>query len=192
MSEVMRVNIIDIDLSKPLRTEQHGILIASYDNYANAFGVNVLRNGARVNLSGCTVMGYFTGSDGKTFKLKGKYKSNQAYVVLTRECYLKQGRFRLAVTISDGTVNTTVRIIYGFMLVTMSEELWTPDDSGGDVPDIPDTPVAPDMPSAVTFTVDANGAATITGATLTVDANGNATLTGATLTVNASGAAKVA
>lgn len=120
----MRRNIIDIDISKPLKPEHVGVLTATYDTNANAIGVNVFRNGAAVDLSGCTVMGYFT-QNGQTIKLIGTAEGNTAYVVMRRSCYMVQGRFRLAVTIRDGARQLTVRIVDGYNQNTITDdELW--------------------------------------------------------------------
>lgn len=124
MGEVLRRNIINIDLSKPLKAELVGMMTATYDTNANAIGVNVFRNGASVDLSGCSVMGYFT-QNGKTIKLPGAAEGNTAYVVMRRPCYMVQGRFRLAVTIRDGVRQLTVRIVDGYNQITISDdELW--------------------------------------------------------------------
>lgn len=124
MGEVMRRNIIDIDLSRPLKPEHVGVLTATYDSNANAIGVNVFRDGAAVDLSGCSVMGYFT-QNGQTIKLLGTAEGNTAYVVMRRSCYMVQGRFRLAVTIRDGARQLTVRIVDGYNQTTIADdELW--------------------------------------------------------------------
>lgn len=178
MSEVMRKNIIDIDLTKPLRTEQFGFLIASKDNNANMFGVNVYSDGAAVSLTGCTVTGKFTRPDGQVINLIGGASGNKALVTLNANCYLVSGRFTLSIKIENTSgLSLTVRIVNGFVYATVPY-----DDPGGDVPD---------EPAVVTLSVDDYGNATVTGAILTVDAEGNATLTGYVPSVDGDGDATI-
>ncbi len=177
MSEVMRKNIINVDLTKPLRTEQYGILIASKDSNANIFGVNVFEKGVAANLTGCTVTGYFTRPDGQVVKLIGGASGNKAIVTLNASCYLVSGRFTLTIKIENNSgFSMTVRIINGIVYATVPE-----DDPGGN----------PDEPAVVTLYVDDEGNATVTGAILTVDAEGNATLTGYTPSVDGDGDASI-
>jgi hypothetical protein len=167
MGEVMRKNIISVDLTKPLRTEQYGILIASKDSNANMFGVDVFSGGEAVSLTGCTVSGYFTRPDNQVVKLIGGASGNKAIVTLNASCYLVSGRFTLAIKIENNSgFSMTVRIINGIVYATVPE-----DDPGGN----------PDEPAVVTLSVDSEGNGTITGSILTVDAEGNATLTGVTV-----------
>lgn len=178
MSEVMRKNIINVDLTKPLRTEQYGILIASKDSYANMFGVDVFSGGEAVSLTGCTVEGYFTRQDGHVEQLTGGAAGNRAIVILNANCYKVSGRFSLTIKVANASgLDLTVRIVNGFVFATV------PDDyEGGDVPD---------TPAVVTLSVDSEGNGTITGAILTVDAEGNATLTGYTPSVDGDGDASI-
>ena len=178
MSEVMRKNIIDVDLSKPLKTEQYGMLIASKDSNANMIGVNVLDNGSAVNLSGCSVIGYFQRPDGYVEKLAGGASGNRAIVILNANCYLVSGHFKLSIKVCNTSgLMVTVRIVNGFVYATVPE-----DYTGGDVPD---------DPVVVTLSVDAEGNATVTGEILTVDAEGNAILMGYMPSVDGDGDAIV-
>ena len=178
MAELYRSNILDIDLSKPLRTEHVGMLIASKDSNANMIGVNVYDHGAAVSLTGCTVTGYFTRPDMQVVKLLGGVSGNRALVLLSANCYAMSGRFTLAIKIENTSGRSmTVRIVNGFVYAAM------PDDyAGGDVPD---------APSVVTLSVDGEGNATVTGAVLTVDAEGNATLIGYVPSVDGDGDAAI-
>ena len=185
MSEVMRKNIIDIDLTRPLRTEQVGILIASKDSNANRFGVNVYADGSAVSLTGCTVKGYFVRPDRQVVELSGGTSGNQAFVTLGANCYLYSGRFTLTVKIEKTSgLSMTVRIVNGFVYATVP----------GDAPIVPDNPVIPDdpdEPAVVTLSVDYDGNATVKGAILTVDAEGNATMTGYTPSIDGDGDATI-
>jgi hypothetical protein len=179
MAELYRNNIVDIDLSKPLKTEQVGMLIASKDSNANMIGVNVYDHGSAVNLTGCAVRGYFTRPDGKTVELVGGASGNRAIVTLNAGCYLVSGRFKLSIKIENASgIRLTVRIVNGFVYATMPE----------DAPVVPDNP---DEPAVVTMSVDDDGNATVTGAILTVDADGNATLTGYDPSVDGDGDATI-
>lgn len=185
MSEVMRKNIIDIDLTRPLKTEQYGILIASKDSNANMFGVNVYAGGAAVSLAGCTVKGTFIRPDRQVVELIGSVSGNQAFVTLKADCYAYSGRFTLTIKIEKTSgICMTVRIVNGFVYATMP----------GDAPIVPDNPVIPDdpdEPAVVTLSVDYDGNATVKGAILTVDTEGNATLTGYSPSVDGDGDASI-
>lgn len=182
MSEVMRKNIIDIDLTRPLKTEQYGILIASKDSNANMFGVNVYAGGSAVSLTGCTVKGYFVRPDRQVVELNGGTSGNQAFVTLGANCYLYSGRFTLTIKIEKTSgLSMTVRIVNGFVYATMP----------GDAPIVPDVPDNPDVPATVSLSVDYYGNATVNGAILTVDSEGNATLTGYSPSVDGDGDATI-
>ena len=179
MSEVIRKNIIDIDLTRPLKTEQYGILIASQDSKANMFGVNVYAGGSAVSLTGCTVTGTFVRPDRQVVELIGSASGNRAFVTLGANCYEVSGRFTLSIKIENTSgISVTVRIVNGFVYATVPE----------DTPIVPDNP---DEPSVVTMSVDYYGNATVTGAILTVDSEGNATLTGYTPSVDGDGDATI-
>lgn len=166
MSEVMRRSIIDIDLTKPLKTEQCGTLIASKDSNANKFGVNVYAGGTAVSLAGCTVKGTFVRPDRQVVELTGSTTGNQAFVTLNANCYAYSGRFTLTIKIEKTSgLCMTVRIVNGFVYATVP----------GSAPIVPDNP---DVPSTVSLSVDYYGNATVQGAVLTVDDEGNATLSG--------------
>lgn len=179
MGGLYRSNIVDIDLSKPLKTEQVGMLIASKDSNANMIGVNVYDNGTAVSLTGCTVKGYFTRPDRQVVELKGGTSGNRALVTLDANCYLVSGRFTLSIKIETSSgLRLTVRIVNGFVYATVPE----------DAPIVPDNP---DEPAVVTLSVDYDGNATVTGAILTVDSEGNATLTGYSPSVDGDGDASI-
>ena len=92
---------------------------------SDAIGVNVFRDGQAVELSGCTATGYFTKPDGQMVKLDGVVTGNTAFIVMQRACYMQPGRIRLAITISDGTTLSTVRIVNGFVQETITDdEFW--------------------------------------------------------------------
>lgn len=175
----MRKNIIDIDLTRPLKTEQVGILIASKDSNANMFGVNVYAGGSAVSLTGCTVTGTFIRPDRQVVELVGSTSGNQAYVTLKANCYVYSGRFTLSIKIEKTSgLCMTVRIVNGFVYAT----------APGDAPIVPDDP---SEPAVVTLSVDAEGNGTVTGAILTVDSEGNATLTGYSPSVDGDGDATI-
>lgn len=178
MSEVMRKSIIDIDLTKPLRMEQGRVLLASRDDNANVFGVNVYNGGEAVSLAGCTVVGYLTRhDDGHVEKLIGSTSRNRALVALNANCYEKTGYCTLTIKIKNASgFRVTVRAVNCYVYATSPDD-YVDDDS--------------DEPVAVTLTVDAEGNGTITGAVLTVDEDGNATLIGYTPSVDEEGGGTV-
>lgn len=159
MGGLYRSNIVDIDLSKPLKTEQVGMLIATKDSNANMIGVNVYDNGSAVSLTGCTVTGYFTRPDRQVVELTGGTSGNRAYVTLDANCYVYSGRFRLAIKISkaDG-LNMTVRIVNGFVYSSMYDGEYVP-------PSEPSEPAADN----VFYTSDGSVFCTLDGAVLHVN-----------------------
>lgn len=115
MSDTRRKNIATIDLAKPLQRENCGALLATGDENANRFGATIVRNGAAVDVSGCTVSGSFIRADGVTVPLEGVAEGNTVYVDLSASCYTCEGTFTLALKISGDGVVHTVRMVDGYI-----------------------------------------------------------------------------
>ena len=115
MGDTIRKDIATIDINKPLRRESCGVLLAVGDEYANRFGAHIVRNGATVDVSGCTVSGFFIRADGVTVPLEGVAEGNTVYVDLSASCYTCDGTFTLALKISGEGFNQTVRMVDGYI-----------------------------------------------------------------------------
>ena len=91
--------------------------IGSADNLANRFGVRVYRDGAEVDLSGCSCYGYFRNSNGDNIALTsaGTVDGNVAYVTLPQACYNYEGQFTLTIKLIGGGITGTMRIVDGMV-----------------------------------------------------------------------------
>lgn len=136
MSEIIRRNIAIVDLLKPLKREQCGVLLATGDSYANVFGAALTRNGANVDLSGCTVTGEFIRADGATVVMEGAADGSTALVQLSEHCYTMPGNFTLAVKVTGGGVTHTVRMVDGYIRTTSTDSLVDPDEKIVSLPEL--------------------------------------------------------
>ena len=115
MNDTSRIDIVTVDLSKPLRRENCGTLLATGDEYANRFGAKIVRNGEAVDLTGYTVSGSFIRPDGETVTLDGTAEGSVACVDLDAFCYVSDGAFTLAVKIVGEGYAHTVRMVDGYI-----------------------------------------------------------------------------
>lgn len=96
--------------------------IGSGDNLANRYGVEVLRNGETVELSGASCQGFFIAPDGQHILISGSsyahVSGNRAYVDLPQACYNVEGQFTLAIKVIGGGITGTLRIVDGVVCNT--------------------------------------------------------------------------
>lgn len=128
MSEIIRIDVVTVDLDKPLSRSSAGKVLATGDQMGNRFAANVVRMGMPVSLAGCSVTGYFIRPDQETLFFTGAASGNTAYVDLPQACYAEEGRFSLAVKITSGERTLTLRVIEGWIVKTQIGSLT---DSGG-------------------------------------------------------------
>lgn len=99
--------------------------IGSGDKMANRFGVSLFRNGEPVSAESATVAGVFMAPDGNNYAISetgwpgstGK-DGNTAWVQLPEICYAVPGQFCLAIKLSGGSVEGTMRIVDGVVADT--------------------------------------------------------------------------
>lgn len=132
MADIIRIDQATVDLDKPLSRTSAGKVLATGDQMANRFSAQVVRRGQPVDLSGCSVKGYFIRPDQETISFTGAVRGNTAYVDLPRACYLEEGRFYLSVKISSGNMTLTLRVIEGWIVKTQSDSLTDSGGTGGD------------------------------------------------------------
>lgn len=113
MPELYRTDIIRVDLEKPVKQSCVGEALITGDKDANRYGAEVYRGEEAVDLSGCTVEGWFITPGGETIVIPGAVKDNIAYVDITNECYSTEGAFTLALKIKNNDVIATVRMVDG-------------------------------------------------------------------------------
>lgn len=129
-------NIVDIDLnSGTIHRSFVGKIVGEGDNNANRYGVNVLRDGNPVDLTGASVVGFFIRPNGDTVVINGGSVSGSvAYVTLPQSCYVYEGQFTLAIKLVTGNdITGTVRIVDGTIVNTTTE---TQIDPGSVIPSI--------------------------------------------------------
>lgn len=94
--------------------------LGSGDQKANRFGVRLFRGGEPVSAESATVTGLFMAPDGTRYVISetsfpgstGK-EGNKAYVQLPPVCYAVTGQFTLAIKLTGGGVEGTMRIVDG-------------------------------------------------------------------------------
>ena len=100
-----------VDLQKGA---EHAVLrapLATMDNQAHIFEVQVDNGGEAADLSGAVCEAYFIRADGVTVMLDGAVSGSTATVTLGANCYAVPGRFELAVKLTQGdTVHTILRV----------------------------------------------------------------------------------
>ena len=99
--------------------------IGSGDNMANRFGVRLFRDGEEVSAESSTVTGVFMAPSGTNYVIsETSYTGstgtdgNVAYVQLPEICYAVAGQFCLAIKLSGGGVEGTMRIVDGVVSET--------------------------------------------------------------------------
>lgn len=128
MGNLIRSNIADIDLLKPLKRENTGVLLAADDQSANRFGANVYKAGESVDLTGYRVIGYFIRPTMDTLPIDGTVEGNTAYVDLPAACYASSGAFALAIKVIGDDVAATVRVIDGYIRMTETDSIVPADE----------------------------------------------------------------
>lgn len=124
-------NIIDIDLGTgSVARSFMNRTLGEGDIEFNRFGVRCFRDGQKVSLAGCAVVGSFLRPDGTTVLIGEEYGEvgdNEAAIVLPGACYAYEGQFALTIQITTATggkanpdhgVTGTVRIIDGTIVKT--------------------------------------------------------------------------
>lgn len=115
MSDTSRIDIVTVELARPLLRENYGTLLATGDEYANRFGAIIVRNGEAVDIANFLVSGSFIRPDGVTLTLEGVSEGNTVYVDLPSDCYKYDGVFTLSIKIVKGDVTETVRMVDGYI-----------------------------------------------------------------------------
>ena len=100
--------------------------LATYDDSAHVFAVEIRRGSSAEELSGTTCIGYFVRADGVTIPIDGDVKGNVATVILAANCYAVAGGFALAVKLSMGNVVHTVLRATGNVSVSQTDEMASP------------------------------------------------------------------
>lgn len=100
--------------------------LATYDDSAHVFAVEIRRGSSAEELSGTTCIGYFVRADGVTIPIDGETKGNVATVILAANCYAVAGGFALAVKLSMGNVVHTVLRATGNVSVSQTDEMASP------------------------------------------------------------------
>lgn len=128
MAELYRSDIVDVDIGKSLLRTYAGKVLATGDRKANRFGANINRAGEPIDLTGCSVTGYFIRPNMQTVVVTGEAEGSTAYVDLPQACYTNEGAFSLALKVSetDNDITQTVRVIDGCIRLTQTGELVDP------------------------------------------------------------------
>ena len=133
---VYREDMIDIDRKNgSVFRSFANQMISEGDEAANRYGGRIMEDGEPVDLTGCTVTGYFIRPDRATVLIEGNASGNEFYVNLPEACYAETGVYTLAIKVTGGGTTSTIRIIDGTVVETVSGDLIDP---GGIIPDIDD------------------------------------------------------
>lgn len=136
MENLCRYDIVDIDVAKSLSRSYAGMVLATGDNNANKYGVNIYKDGKPLDVTGYGVLGYFIRPDLNTLIIKGKAEGNTAYVELPAACYTADGSFSLAIKVSGEDITQTVRVVDGCIRLTQTGELVDPGETIPSLDDI--------------------------------------------------------
>lgn len=112
------------DTNGPIRIREMSGMLGMYDANADEFCVQVQHGGEDVELLNYEAAGYFTRADGKTIKVSGTVDGPRAYIVLSRDCYLIPGPYRLVVKVSYLMMEQTLVIFTGEVADSMSGDFW--------------------------------------------------------------------
>lgn len=116
-------HIYKVDLNQPLKRFDVGDILASGDEKANSFEVTVCRDGANVDLSGCTVLAYFIRPNEETMTVDGTANGSKAIVEPSKNCYVYDGEFSLAIKLVGSGITQTVAVFDGRIVRTTSENI---------------------------------------------------------------------
>lgn len=114
----------EVDINKGVRPETLDGVLSTFDAYATEFSTKLFNGSVPIVLIDYAVTGYFTGSDGLTWRIGGELTDGIAYLTLPLGCLTKAGRFTLAIKIGSGINETTIRIIRGNVVATVDTEQW--------------------------------------------------------------------
>lgn len=130
MGELYRSGMANADLDKPLHRNVAGCLLATGDENGNRFGAFVNRGGQPVDLTGCTVTGYFIRPNMDTVVIEGRadVENSTAFVELPASCYAAAGVYSLAIKISLGGDTLTLCIFDGYIKQTQTGAVADPDE----------------------------------------------------------------
>ena len=131
---VYRDDIVDLNLESGTVFRSFACkCICEGDDSGNRYGMRLLRGGEVVDVSGCTVTGYFIRADQTSVIIGGSVSDNVAYVTLPKSCYVVPGNYSLAIKLTGGNATETMRIIDGTVLDTIVGSVVDP---GSIVPDL--------------------------------------------------------
>lgn len=116
-------HIYKVDLNQPLKRFDVGDILASGDEKANSFEVTVCRDGVNVDLSGCTVLAYFIRPNDETMTVDGTANGSKAIVEPSKNCYVYDGEFSLAIKLVGSGITQTVAVFDGRIVRTTSENI---------------------------------------------------------------------
>lgn len=118
---IQYTDIRTVDLADGLLRENGIPVFAASDSRAHVIGARIVLNGEAVSLAGYICKGYFIRPDGATLTLEGTVDGNAASVTLSKDAYLYDGAFSLALTLEGDGGIITARIIAGRIIATSTE-----------------------------------------------------------------------
>lgn len=131
---IYREDILDLNLESGTVHRSFACkCICEGDDSGNRYGMRLMRDGEIVDVSECTVTGYFIRADQTSVIIEGAVSDNVAYVELPQSCYVVPGNFSLAIKLTGGNATETMRIIDGTVIDTIIGPVVDP---GGIVPDL--------------------------------------------------------
>lgn len=130
-----RTHDFTINLEEGLKRCPIGSLFAVGDDKADSFRLILSDNGDTLDLTGCTVTGYFIRADQVTVRNAGNAVGSIAEVTLEKACYVAEGAFSFAVNIRSAEgISRTVAVFDGRTVQTQTDNVIV--DEGTVVPDL--------------------------------------------------------
>lgn len=115
-----------VDLQKGSLPHRLGRLFATGETKGHEFQISVYDGGTPVDLTGATVLGYFTRSDGSSKEVEGGTVSgNTCTISLSAACYTRSGYFEFDIRLTKDGITHTIYYATGYMVTSYNEPIDT-------------------------------------------------------------------
>lgn len=125
---IYRTDFVDVDLRNGMNRTYWNHQVGEADKAGDVFGCRILNGGEEEDLTGVTVIGYFTRKDQTTVTINGTRNGSRIYVTLPKSCYAVEGNFQLAIKMVTDDRTVTARIVEGTVIDTAIGALVDPGD----------------------------------------------------------------
>lgn len=115
-----------VDLQKGILPHRLGRLFATGETKGHEFQISVYDGGTPVDLTGATVLGYFTPSGSSSNEVEGGTVSgNTCTISLSAACYTRSGYFEFDIRLTKDGITHTIYYATGYMVTSYNEPIDT-------------------------------------------------------------------